>query len=127
MQSIDEFLPVHDECLDACDKAFQSGDTVQLETYPSDGYFGVFGYANMDQIIEPTDRFTATQGLRQFVGALKGARHLCSNRVVRARSEYEIVVSYERIIDRGEKVLMRFLYFKHGRKYLANGGYLESW
>lgn len=106
---LNEFLKMHDECLMAWEESLKTGNISKLEEYPSESYFGLFGYADLDGVILPTDVTEATNGLRQLVNALKGSQHVCSNRIVRSRNENEVVVSYERMIERQGQRSIKFL------------------
>jgi hypothetical protein len=102
------FVDVHDQCLNAWDKAIISGEAGELSRFPSINYQGIFGYSGVTEIV-PTSREDAVDGLGKLLSYVAGANHTAQNRIVKMRNDNEAVVSYERIISKEGHVTMTFL------------------
>ncbi|MGB8954613.1 MAG: hypothetical protein WCC10_04520 [Tumebacillaceae bacterium] len=92
-----QFVETHNRYLSAWKEALRTGNPGEVDAYTARHVRAEFGYAGV-----------ADPGLRELISAHRGAEHRCENRVIRPRNETEVVVFYERIMEREGKILAQY-------------------
>ncbi|KGR78019.1 hypothetical protein [Ureibacillus manganicus] len=102
---LDEFTHMHNEFIADWNKAMKTGDTTSLDRMAEYYYVAFFKSGTEKPMFFNKDE--SLSGMRQSVQHFIGSKKRFENRVIRLRTTENVVVFYELLIEKNDKILAR--------------------